>query len=137
MIWSVWVAILLSPVEPRFYKHCMPYLEEVTLKSLPPPLDAALGAPLQGTPRYELRRRRWSAFSARVMKYWNKLPASVVTAPSVNIFKKMLESLDRNLSPSPPMTEHSPLQSHSPPVPPAHYPSTVIIFICYPTPRSL
>ncbi len=28
-----------------------------------------------------------------VMKYWNKRPASVVTAPSVNIFKKRLENV--------------------------------------------
>ncbi len=28
------------------------------------------------------RRRRGSAFSVRVVKYWNKLPASVVTIPS-------------------------------------------------------
>ncbi len=34
------------------------------------------------------RRRRGSAFSVRVVKYWNKLPASVVTAPSVNVFTK-------------------------------------------------
>ncbi len=38
-------------------------------------------------------------------------------------------SWDRNLSPSPPLTEHSP-----PPFPPAHHPLTVIISICYPTP---
>ncbi len=36
------------------------------------------------------RRRRGSAFSVRVVEYWNKLPASVVTAP-VNVFKKRLE----------------------------------------------
>ncbi len=29
--------------------------------------------------------------SVRVVKYWNKLPASVVTAPSVNAVKKRLE----------------------------------------------
>ncbi len=43
---------------------------------------------LRGTPsRYSKvrdRRRRVSAFSVRVVKYWNKLAASVVTAPSVN-----------------------------------------------------
>ncbi len=38
-------------------------------------------------------RRRGSAFSVRVVKYWNKLPASVVTAPSVNVFKKRLEEV--------------------------------------------
>ncbi len=30
-------------------------------------------------------------FSARVVKYWNKLPSSFVTDPSVNAFKKRLE----------------------------------------------
>ncbi len=34
-----------------------------------------------------------SAFSVRVVKYWNKLPASVVTAPSVDVFKKRLEKV--------------------------------------------
>ncbi len=45
---------------------------------------------LQGASR---RRRRGSAFSVRVVKYWNKLPASVVTAPSVNVFKERLEEV--------------------------------------------
>ncbi len=36
------------------------------------------------------RRRRGSVFSVRAVKYWNMLPASVVTAPSVNVFKKRL-----------------------------------------------
>ncbi len=44
-------------------------------------------APLQGTPR------RGSAFSVRVVKYWNKLPASVVTVPSVEAFKKRLDNV--------------------------------------------
>ncbi len=39
------------------------------------------------------RRRRMSAFSVRVVKCWNKLPTSVVTAPSVNAFKKRLEAV--------------------------------------------
>ncbi len=38
------------------------------------------------------QRREW-AFSVRVVKYWNKLAASVVTAPSVNVFKKKLEKV--------------------------------------------
>ncbi len=45
---------------------------------------------LQGASRL---RRRGSAFSVRVVKYWNKLPASVVTAPSVNVFRKRLEEV--------------------------------------------
>ncbi len=43
---------------------------------------------LQGPSRL---RRRSSAFSVRVVKYWNRLPAHLVLAPSVSIFKKQLE----------------------------------------------
>ncbi len=39
------------------------------------------------------RRSRGSSFSTRALKYWNKLPASVVTAPSVNVFKKRSEKV--------------------------------------------
>ncbi len=36
----------------------------------------------------------WSAFSVRVVTYWNKLPVSVVTVPPVNItFKKRMEKV--------------------------------------------
>ncbi len=35
----------------------------------------------------------YKAFSVRVGKYWNKLPASVVTALSVNVFKKRLDKV--------------------------------------------
>ncbi len=34
------------------------------------------------------RRTRGSAFLVRIVNYWIRLPASVVTAPSVNVFKK-------------------------------------------------
>ncbi len=37
--------------------------------------------------------RRGSPFLVRVVKCWNTLPASVVTAPSVNVFKKRLEKV--------------------------------------------
>ncbi len=40
-----------------------------------------------------IRRRRGSASSVRVVKYWNKLPASVVTASFVDIFKNRLEQV--------------------------------------------
>ncbi len=49
-----------------------------------------------------------SAFSVKFVKYWNKLPASVVTAPSVNVFKKRLEKVWTEVFPISPMTEHSP-----------------------------
>ncbi len=52
------------------------------------PLDAAK----EGTPtRYY--KVRATAFSVRAVKYWNKLPVSVVTAPSVKRFKKRLEKV--------------------------------------------
>ncbi len=58
---------------------------------LPPARRGLRGHPfkvLQGASRL---RRRGSAFSVRVVKYWNTFPASVVTVPSVNVFKKGLE----------------------------------------------
>ncbi len=37
------------------------------------------------------RLRRWSsAFSVRVVKFWNRLPAHLVLSPLVSIFKKQL-----------------------------------------------
>ncbi len=43
---------------------------------------------LQGPSRL---RRRSGAFSVRMVKYWNILPAHLVLAPSVSIFKKQLD----------------------------------------------
>ncbi len=43
---------------------------------------------LQGPSRL---RRRSGAFSVRVVKYWNRLPAHLVLAPSVSILKKQLD----------------------------------------------
>ncbi len=57
----------------------------------------------------------------RIVKYWNKLPASAVTAPSLSIFKKRFEkNLDRSLSP---LTDHSSPESINPLLPPARRPS--------------
>ncbi len=84
---------------------------------------------LQGASNH---RRRRSASSVRVVKYWNKLSASVDRAPSVNVCKKSAgESLDRSLSPSPPLPEHS---SPHLPTPLSHLHTKVIIFICHPNP---
>ncbi len=61
---------------------------DLNLFIVPPVRRGLRGHPykvLQGASHH---RRRGSAFSARVVKYWNKLPASVVTAPSVNVFTK-------------------------------------------------
>ncbi len=76
------------------------------------------------------------AFSVRVVKYWNKLPASIVTAPSVKVFKKRLEKVWTEIFPHFRHwlnTHHHP-PSSNPPFPPAHHPFTVIISILYPTP---
>ncbi len=79
-------------------------------------------------------RRRGLAFSVRVVKYWNKLPTYVVTAPSVNIFKNRLEKVWTEVFPHLPhwLNTHIP-----PPIPPAHHPLTDIISTCYPTPCSI
>ncbi len=37
-----------------------------------------------------LLRQRSGAFSVRVVKYWNRLPAHIVLPPSVSFFKKQL-----------------------------------------------
>ncbi len=52
---------------------------------------------LQGPSRL---RRRSAAFSVRIVKFWNRLPAHLVLAPSVSIFKKQL---DRHWSEIPPI----------------------------------
>ncbi len=60
---------------------------------LPPARRGLRGHPfkvLQGASRL---RWRGSEVSLRVVKYWNKLPASVVAAPSLNVFKKRLEEV--------------------------------------------
>ncbi len=36
-------------------------------------------------------RRRSGAFSVRLVKYWNRLPAHLVLAPFISIFKKQLD----------------------------------------------
>ncbi len=46
---------------------------------------------------YEPLPKGRAAFLVRIVKYYNKLPVSVVTAPTVG------ESLDKSLSPSPPI----------------------------------
>ncbi len=60
---------------------------------LPPARRGLRGHPFKELQDVSHRRRGGSAFSVRVVKYWNKLPASVVTATSVNVFKKRLEEV--------------------------------------------
>ncbi len=57
---------------------------------IPPTRRGLRGHPYKVLQRASHRRRRGSAFSVRVVNYWNKLPASVVTAPCVKVFKKRL-----------------------------------------------
>ncbi len=89
---------------------------------------------LQGASRLQ---RRGSEFSVRVVIYWNRLSASVVTAPSVNVFKKRLEKVWTEVFPHLPHwlnTQPLPLSPTPPPFPPAHHPLAVIMSICNPTP---
>ncbi len=60
---------------------------------LPPARRGLRGHPFKLVQGASRLRRRGSAFSVRVVKYWNKLPVSVVTAPSVGVFKKRLEEV--------------------------------------------
>ncbi len=86
------------------------------------------------------RRRRGLAFSMRALKYWNTLPAAVVTSPSVNVFKKSLEKVWTELFPHIPHRLNAHLsfcQFPVPSIPPAYHPFTVIISICYPPPCSM
>ncbi len=60
------------------------------------------GFPIEQTDMFQIQtfflpptQREGSSFLVRVVKYWNNLPASVVTAPSVKIFKKIFP-IDRN-----------------------------------------
>ncbi len=109
------------------------------------PLPARRG--LRGHPYKVLEgaRHRWmkgSAFSVRVVEYWNKLPASVVTAPSVNIFKERLEKVWTEVFPH--LTHW--LNTHLPfslPLHPTCAPSNSYLYyyiynnLCYPTPCSI
>ncbi len=104
---------------------------------LPPARRDLRGHPFKVLKGASRLRRRGSAFSLRIAKYWNKLPASVVTAPSVNVFKKRLEEVWTEVFPHPPLTEHScpPFLYRPPPnFPPAHHPLTVIMSMRNPTP---
>ncbi len=85
------------------------------------------------------RRRNGSAFSVRVVKYWNKLPASVVTSLSVNVFMKRLEKVWTGAFPYLPhwLNTPFPICLLPPAIGPAHHPLTFIISICYPTPFSI
>ncbi len=95
------------------------------------------GHPYKVLQRASHRRRRGSAFSVRVVKYWKKLPASVATAPSVNVFKKKLEKVWTEVFLHLSLWLNTHFSISPPPIPPAPHPLTVIISICYPTPCSI
>ncbi len=66
---------------------------------LPPARRGLRGHPYKLLQGASHRRRRGSAFSVRFVKYWNKLPASVAAAPSVNVFMKGLEKVRTEILP--------------------------------------
>ncbi len=69
------------------------------------------------------RRRRGSAFSVRFVKYWNKASVFRCYGSFCQYFQETVGgSLDRSLSPSLPLTEHSPPPhpGFSLPPPPSH-----------------
>ncbi len=55
---------------------------------------------LQGPSRL---RRRSGAFSVRILKFWNRLPAHLVFSPSVSIFKKQLDRQWSEIFPAAPV----------------------------------
>ncbi len=78
---------------------------------LPPTLTSLGGHPFKVLQSVSHRRRRGSAFSVRVVQYWSKPLVSVLTYPSVNIFKTSLENVSTEVFTLPP-----------PPITPAHHP---------------
>ncbi len=59
---------------------------------LRPPRAGLRGHTYRLLPGPSRLRRRSGAFSVLVVKYWNRLPAHLVLAPYVSIFKKQLDS---------------------------------------------
>ncbi len=90
---------------------------------LPPARRGLRGHPFKVLQGANHRRRRGSARSVRVVKYWDKLPSSVVTASSV---KKRLEKVWTEVSPHLPHWLNTHSNPTPPPFPPAHHQLTVI-----------
>ncbi len=112
---------------------------DANLICLPPSRRGKRGHPYKVVQGKSHRRRRGSAFSAGVVKYyWNKLPASALTATSFNIFKKRWDKVWTEAFPRLPHWLNAQLsKSILPPISHAHHPLKVIISICYPTPYSV
>ncbi len=113
-------------------------LLDVDLNSffLPPTPRGLRGHSYEVLQRTSHRRRRGSVFSMRGVKYWNKLPASVITAPFVKSFKKRLEKVWTVLFPHLPHWQkfHHPNSLTLPFPRTARHPLTVSTFICCPNP---
>ncbi len=119
---SGWPHCLLQDIQGPFW-----YWSELVF--LRPARRGLRGHPLQGTPRCEPPpKERVGIFGEGCeikLLIWSKLQYFQETVGG---------SLDRSLSPSPPLTEYSsPLFPYTP-FPPAHPPLTVIMSICNPTP---
>ncbi len=71
---------------------------------------------------------------AGVVKYWNRLPTPIVTAPSVNSFKLQLDSEWEELFPEVPLI---PLLFYLPSYPNYAIPFYIIFIYVIPTPNSL
>ncbi len=89
------------PYEERLRQLNLFSLERRRLRADLSPSDFFLHPPRVGLRGHTYRilqgpsrlRRRSGDFSVRVVNYWNRLPAHLVFAPSVSIFKKHLRNL--------------------------------------------
>ncbi len=64
---------------------------------IPPVRPGLRGHPFNVLQGPSLRLRRKSSFLTRVVKYWNRLPIPIETAPSVHSFKRQLVSAREEL----------------------------------------
>ncbi len=85
-----WVYILYAGVVYKMFSRGSDL--DTTSFFIPPVRPALRGHPFKvlQVPCRQLRRK--SSFSTRVVKYWNRLPTPIVTAPSVNSFKRQFDS---------------------------------------------
>ncbi len=60
---------------------------------IPPTRPGLRGHPYKVLQVNNRRQRGESQFSGRFVKHWNKLPASIDTAPSFNVLKKRLDKV--------------------------------------------
>ncbi len=96
---------------------------------IPPVRPGLSGLPLNVLQGPSRRLQRKSSFSTRVVKYWNRLPTPIVTAPSLNSFKRQLDSDSEEQ-----FAEVPSFYSSSPPQPQLHNPLLQYSHLCYPNP---